>query len=80
MSFMSECNHDCASCSQGDCTSRKIEKLNTIYWKIRKLKLCTLNDRILVALSGGKDSITLLHALKTLQFLKNKNLLPNIVK
>lgn len=24
---MSECNHDCASCSQGDCASRKIEKL-----------------------------------------------------
>lgn len=24
---MSECNHDCASCSQSDCASRKIEKL-----------------------------------------------------
>lgn len=26
---MSECNHDCASCSQGDCASRKIEKLKS---------------------------------------------------
>lgn len=24
---MADCNHDCASCSQADCTSRKIEKL-----------------------------------------------------
>lgn len=24
---MSECNHDCASCSQGDCAQRKIEKI-----------------------------------------------------
>ncbi|MFX1365102.1 MAG: TIGR00269 family protein [Promethearchaeota archaeon] len=48
-----------------ECFQKNIEK--NIYKTISKYKMLKTNDNIIVALSGGKDSITLLYNLKIIQ-------------
>ncbi len=48
-----------------ECFQKNIEK--NIYKTISKYKMVKAEDKIIVALSGGKDSITLLHNLKIIQ-------------
>jgi uncharacterized protein (TIGR00269 family) len=50
---------------------------NKVFKTIRKFKLFDLNDKIVVAVSGGKDSITVLYL--TYKYLKKKNLQKNLV-
>lgn len=49
---------------------------NKVFKTIRKFKLFELDDKLVVAVSGGKDSITVLYL--TYQYLKKKNLQDNI--
>lgn len=49
---------------------------NKVFKTIRKFKLFELDDKIVVAVSGGKDSITVLNL--TYKYLKRKNLQDNI--
>ncbi len=49
---------------------------NKVFKTIRKFKLFELDDKIVVAVSGGKDSITVLYL--TQKYLKRKNLQKNI--
>ena len=48
-----------------------------VFKTIRKFKLFDLNDKLVVAVSGGKDSITVLYL--THKYLKRKNLEKNII-
>ena len=45
-----------------------------VLWTIKKFNMIDENDKIAVALSGGKDSITLLLALKNLQIFYSFNI------
>lgn len=49
---------------------------NKVYKTIKKFKLFELDDKIVVAVSGGKDSITVLYLVR--QYLARKNLHKNI--
>ena len=49
---------------------------NKVFKTIRKFNLLKLNDKIVVAVSGGKDSITVLYLIH--KYLKKKNLEKNI--
>ena len=49
---------------------------NKVFKTIRKFNLFELNDKLVVAVSGGKDSITVLYL--TQKYLKRKNLQKNI--
>ena len=48
-----------------------------VFKTIRKFSLFELNDRLVVAVSGGKDSIAVLYL--TYKYLKRKNLEKNVI-
>jgi len=54
-----------------ECFQKNIEKI--IYKTISKYKMLTPHDKIIVALSGGKDSITLLYNLNKIQNRKHRS-------